>query len=55
MSYENLAGKGLYDIVQIYINSGQLRGKISVKEFIKGLITLSCKLNRTTVVNLNYG
>ena len=35
MSYKNLAGKGLYDIVQPHINSEQFMEKISVKEFIK--------------------
>ena len=55
MSYKIIATRGLYDIVQVNINSGQLMWKIFVKEFVKGLITLGRKLNRTMGVNLDHG
>jgi len=32
MSYETLAERGLYDFVQIYINSGQFMGEIGCRK-----------------------
>jgi hypothetical protein len=34
MSYENVAGKGLYDIVQPHINSEQFMADKKVKELL---------------------